>query len=71
MHEEISLTEAGMLIGLDSTAARRHMMRGDFGPARRDTRQWYVSRAHVELFRQRAKQATGSPFEADSVVDKA
>lgn len=57
MQDEISLTEAGIRTGLDSHAARRHMMKGDFGQPRRGPREWYVSRAGVEAYLQRAKQA--------------
>jgi len=59
MNEEITLTDAGILAGLESYAMRRLMMRGAFGPPRRDARQWYVSRAAFNAWlAQRATPAT-------------
>ena len=64
----ISLTEAGILAGLDSQQVRTRMMRGDFGKPQRGTTpgntrvQWLVSRASVEAYLdRRAKQAAGTP----------
>jgi hypothetical protein len=65
--EEMSLTDAGILAGLDSSTIRRHMMRGDLGKPRRGNRQWYVSRRSVEAYLQRAQQPVETPQAACGV----
>jgi ADP-ribose pyrophosphatase YjhB (NUDIX family) len=61
MQAEITLTEAGIHTGLDSHSVRRLMMKGVFGTPRRGPREWYVSRAGVEAYMQRTKQAVEPP----------
>lgn len=59
--DSISLTEAGILLGLDWHQAYRRMMRGDFGQPRKVSGRWLLPASTVSALAQRAKPATQSP----------